>query len=331
MRGPMAAEFDVRCIAVADEMRQFLDALPQPLLLLEADERIRFVNRSAEVLLRVPAGELLARQWQEAVALSPIRDADSRTSTVLPDEEPRSMHESGCLLTLPDGSQRVVQVTDTAMPASLPTGRVITLRDCTETWECVRQLKHRCSRDHLTNLVNRREFERRLARVIARARQDGSDNVLVFMDLDCFKSVNDEHGHLAGDHVLQEVAHVLATLVRERDTLARLGGDEFALLMEHCSAPEAVKAGNTLGRLLRRHRFEWRGSALNVGISVGMAVIDHLSGEPEEMLAQADRACYRAKKDTTGKVRLYDPLADRDYWVTGGVHRFDAGGRSSAR
>jgi len=291
--------------ALTEDARQLLDVLPQSLLLLDRGEHIAFVNRAAALLLGLPAHQLLGRSWREAISLTPAEESGLHFAWNREDDGP-APEEAIFLLTRGDGGQRIVQLGDAAVPAGILASRVVLLQDCTLAWDRVRQLKHHCSRDHLTNLVNRREFEHRLERVVRRVRQDGSDSVLAFMDLDCFKAVNDAHGHTAGDHVLREVAALLAKSVRGRDTLARLGGDEFGLLMEHCSALEAVKAGSMLQELIGRHRFEWQGHELRIGISIGMTMIDRSNAEDKELLAQADSACYVAKNDPAIKVQLYD-------------------------
>jgi diguanylate cyclase (GGDEF)-like protein len=110
------------------------------------------------------------------------------------------------------------------------------------------RLIYQASHDALTGLINRREFEQRLERMLLSALQQDREHALCYMDLDQFKVINDTCGHAAGDELLRQLALLLKGNLRERDTLARLGGDEFALLLENCSVADALEVADTLPR-----------------------------------------------------------------------------------
>jgi diguanylate cyclase (GGDEF)-like protein len=90
---------------------------------------------------------------------------------------------------------------------------------------------HHARHDDLTGLINRREFERRLKELFQSAKAENARHVLLYLDLDQFKIVNDTAGHAAGDELLRQINTILVGMFRERDTLARIGGDEFGLLL----------------------------------------------------------------------------------------------------
>ncbi len=159
-------------------------------------------------------------------------------------------------------------------------GLVLVFRDVTGSRRMNRQMAHDASHDPLTDLVNRREFERRLARGLAGAKKYGSTHALCYLDLDQFKLVNDVAGHAAGDALLKQIRALLVGKFRHRDTLARLGGDEFALFLENCSAGRAKKICEMIVSTLRDHRFSWQGSVYHVGVSIGVT----------EVTAEADTA-----------------------------------------
>jgi diguanylate cyclase (GGDEF)-like protein len=115
-------------------------------------------------------------------------------------------------------------------------------------------LSFQAAHDDLANLVNRREFESRLALALERARARQVPGALLYLDLDQFKIVNDTCGHADGDQLLRLLARAYLRHVRERDTLARLGGDEFALLVERCSIEEAAAVANKLLQTTRDFR-----------------------------------------------------------------------------
>src|SRR3989475_12654310 len=102
------------------------------------------------------------------------------------------------------------------------------------------------SHDQLTNLVNRPEFENRLRLALHTATNQGRQHVVMYLDLDQFKIVNDTCGHAAGDQLLRQVGALLKQQVREGDSLARLGGDEFGVLLENCPMHEAIRIADEL-------------------------------------------------------------------------------------
>src|SRR5439155_2684924 len=116
---------------------------------------------------------------------------------------------------------------------------VLIFRDVSKARESAQRVSWEASHDVLTGLVNRREFESLVEVAMASAQSAGKNHVVCYMDLDQFKVVNDTCGHAAGDDLLNEIAAVLRSRIRESDTLARLGGDEFGLLLEVCSLERA--------------------------------------------------------------------------------------------
>jgi diguanylate cyclase (GGDEF)-like protein len=148
--------------------------------------------------------------------------------------------------------------------------------------------------DPLTPVYNRRAFQREAARVIALVRRHEIEASLLFFDLDGFKSVNDVHGHSAGDQVLRAVAELLLRQTRESDVVGRLGGDEFAVLLTHVS-PEAARAkAEALGAALRTERLRLDGLELEIAASIGIANVEG-SDTPEGLLARADEEMYADK------------------------------------
>ncbi len=156
-------------------------------------------------------------------------------------------------------------------------------------------LRHQAQHDDLTGLINRREFEVRLERSLKSVHENGAQHVFCYLDLDQFKLVNDTCGHSAGDELLRQISVLLANRMRDRDTLARLGGDEFGLLLENCSLADANQITNTLLKLVRDYRFIYEEKIFNIGVSIGLVVINSGFSNVSDIIHAADMACYSAK------------------------------------
>lgn len=168
--------------------------------------------------------------------------------------------------------------------------------DVTATKDVERRLQELARIDPLTRLPNRREFEERLALALARARRSQKAVGLIFMDVDHFKSINDGHGHAAGDAVLKEFASRIRRAVRSTDTAARLAGDEFVVILEGLqSDAEASQVAAKLVDTIRPPMPLPGGGEILVTTSVGMACWSGIGEGAEDLLERADRALYRAK------------------------------------
>jgi diguanylate cyclase (GGDEF)-like protein len=168
-------------------------------------------------------------------------------------------------------------------------------------------LRHQAQHDDLTGLINRREFEVRLERNLKSVHENGMQHVLCYLDLDQFKLVNDTCGHSAGDELLRQVSVLLTNRMRDRDTLARLGGDEFGLLLENCSLADANQITNTLLKLVRDYRFIHEDKIFNIGVSIGVVVINTNFESVSDIIHAADMACYSAKNAGRNQSFLFSP------------------------
>jgi diguanylate cyclase (GGDEF)-like protein len=148
--------------------------------------------------------------------------------------------------------------------------------------------------DELTGLVNRRGFRNHLAKAVAHARRQSNSGLLVVIDLDQFKAINDAHGHLAGDAMLIAVAKVLNAFVRETDTVARLGGDEFAILMPSADLLEGQKRINFLEAQLNSKTVQHGQAQLQIKASVGCQTYQGYETE-DALLNAADKVMYTKK------------------------------------
>jgi diguanylate cyclase (GGDEF)-like protein len=155
-------------------------------------------------------------------------------------------------------------------------------------------LEARAEIDALTELVNRRGFERELKRALAYVKRYGVSAGLIYLDLDAFKPINDRHGHAAGDAVLKAAAMVLARQVRSSDLVARIGGDEFVVLLWHIDEPDADAKARALESAIARMTATYGDARLSIGVSAGAAMLLPLD-TPASVLERADRAMYARK------------------------------------
>ncbi len=177
--------------------------------------------------------------------------------------------------------------------------------DNTEAQLLSEQLSHQANHDSLTELPNRRAFERRLRQALECSRAQNVEHALFYLDLDQFKIINDTCGHMAGDALLLQLSRILQARVRRQDMLARLGGDEFGVLMEYCSLQDAMRLANSLCGAVSDFRFAWGDKTFHVGASIGVVSITAASESSDSVLSAADSACYAAKDAGRNRAHLY--------------------------
>ena len=173
--------------------------------------------------------------------------------------------------------------------------------------ERMEELQRQASQDPLTGLKNRRRFDEELAAAMARSRRDRSTGAVLMIDLDDFKSVNDTHGHTAGDRLIRDVAELLRRRTRESDVLARLGGDEFAVILPRSDREQARAVAESIAAAIREHPTHHGDRA---SASIGVTVFgEDPSQSPAAIVSEADTAMYAAKDGGRDGVRVFDPGA----------------------
>ncbi len=190
-------------------------------------------------------------------------------------------------------------------------GAVVVFRDVTKVRTQARQLTWQATHDPLTQLVNRREFEYQLEHALHSAQGYGQEHVMLYLDLDRFKIVNDTNGHVAGDELLRQVSQLFKSDIRKTDILARLGGDEFAVLLYDCPPERGLQIAESLLQSIQGFRFGWQDKTFLIGVSIGLVAINPKTASTSTVLSAADIACYAAKNKGRNRVQVYE-AGDRE-------------------
>src|SRR5258706_3310253 len=185
------------------------------------------------------------------------------------------------------------------------TGVHVTTQEVTETRRRLSELAQLSQLDHLTQLLNRKGFDARLAQAVDAARQNRRTLALLYIDLDGFKPVNDIHGHGVGDALLCAFSRRLARLVRSDDAVARLGGDEFAVVLPAIADPRIAERLAAAIVKMAATPFDIDGARIAIGASVGVALPSLQAHEQAETVVRlADAMLYEAKRAGKGAFRV---------------------------
>jgi diguanylate cyclase (GGDEF)-like protein/PAS domain S-box-containing protein len=295
---------------------RLMEMLAIPAFVLDADCRVIIWNRACARLTGVPAEEVLGTRGHRRGFYAEERPtlADlviQQRMADLADLYPR--HSSPCeqklsaenWCDLPRIGRRRYLAAD-ASPIAADDGSLVavveTLRDITEEKAAHMALEQMATRDSLTGLANRRCFDDTLAAEWQRAQRQRLPLSLLMVDVDHFKRYNDVHGHLGGDDCLRRVATAVASEMRANDLVARYGGEEFGVILPNQDLNGAAAVAERIRTRVERLRN-------GITVSIGAAsMLAESASEPSMLLAVADAALYRAKRQ--GRNRIATPVAE---------------------
>lgn len=314
----MRRQAEANALALFNEKeraRVTLDSLGEGVLVVDAEGRVSYLNPAAERLTGVAAARAVGRPIESVLPLlaevdpshgNPVRAALSQAGAaseiagLLPvaGQDPRALEGTVACIRTRDGKSG---------------GAVAVLRDVTEARSLHRRLTYQATHDLLTGLSNRAEFEQAVGDALAQVRSGAPSHVLLFLDLDGFKMVNDTCGHMAGDELLRQVGRLLASRARASDLLARLGGDEFGILLRQCPLDDGERVAQGIVNAMSGFRFSWESHFFRLGVSIGVAALDEHSPDAAQALSAADSACGWAKDGGRNQVQVFrrDDLQQR--------------------
>jgi diguanylate cyclase (GGDEF)-like protein/PAS domain S-box-containing protein len=287
-----------------------LESIAEGVVTTDTDGRLDYMNLAAESLIGTNRDDAVGHRIGELFTL--VDDADRRP---LGDPVERciamrrrvNMGRRAVMVSADGEQEHSVEITASPIrgPGSSISGTVVVFHDVGELRGLTQKMSYQATHDPLTGLINRREFERRLDDAMDSAHAEEAIHMLFYMDLDRFKAVNDSCGHLAGDNMLREVANLIKEQVRDSDFVGRLGGDEFGALLIGCPIEKARQIASDICNAIAGYRFVWKDKIFNIGISIGLVEISHVSGSLQDVMSAADSACYVAKQEGRGKVHVY--------------------------
>jgi diguanylate cyclase (GGDEF)-like protein len=195
---------------------------------------------------------------------------------------------------------------------SIPESHVVNVygSNITKLTEVTERLRHLARHDDLTGLPNRKHFVERLMEALWRAERSDNPVLLMYIDLDGFKQINDTYGHIMGDVVLKEAARRFKNAIRRTDTVFRLGGDEFAVILEHAKANEKTIVARRICAAFEDPIDLPKGKPVTAGVSIGIAASPGCKSG-QELINEADKAMYLAKQHTGNCFRFASDVREK--------------------
>ena len=298
-----------------------LNSIHEAILVCDKDGYLLYFNAFAEKMFGKVLITLRGKNFSEYLQIidkESQQQIESTLTRTLKSKKTSKCNKKSLILT---EDKVVIEVEERTTPVFNKEGELTTAVLCLQDVTIVRkdlELKTwEASHDTLTGLVNRSEFERRIADAIQTMKETELNYVVCYLDLDHFKVINDACGHHAGDALLKQLTQCMSYEISENDTLARLGGDEFGLLLEDCNEEKGLRIVNRLLTIIKQFQFFWENNSYSIGVSIGFTIIKEDSSCLTEVLGQADAACYWAKDQGRNRVCVFKE-SDQDLAIRRG-------------
>jgi len=288
-----------------------LDSIGDVVLRTDINGCIVFINTAGEKMLGLALYEIQGRVISDILHITDNTTGIPYASVLV--NALASQKEVACegRSTLHISKQHSIAVDERAAPIFDRTGKIVggvlCLRDVSIARKNLERRSWEASHDTLTKILNRRAFEEHIDTALKQLPRHQNHHSLCFIDLDRFKIVNDSCGHAAGDELLIQLTQSIQSKIREEDVFARLGGDEFGLLLSGCDASTGKIIAENLIEEINQFQFIWDKQIFNIGLSIGLTVINDSSKSVRDVLGEADLACYRVKENGRNQVHLFLP------------------------
>lgn len=284
-------------------------------VILDKDNQIREINKKGKELLGCASVDAAGKSLHDITTsisddeLMRIErrlaegEADSESSTR--NEWIELQHSNGELMTV---EYQVSPVTINNKPLY----KVLVFHDITAIHSLTKQLDYEATHDSLTGLYNRRKFEELLNWTLSDAqRYTEAKSWLCYVDLDEFKQVNDNFGHMAGDKLLVKISDCIRNATRKTDHVARLGGDEFAIILRYSNEEEAIAAAQRIRENILGLHLYYDNAVIDISASLGLVFLGKDIGSLSTALHYADIACYRSKQSGRDQLTVYQDAMAR--------------------
>jgi len=303
----------LRSVDLIARLRNITDSQTESVFSLDADGVVTFANPAALRMLRArDSTEVVGRALNDLVRL---RRGNKRLDVAEMTRRGERVHDGDAALYLTRGRQVQpgrLEVSYSFNPltgdseGAEPTGSVLVLRDVSERRAFQEAMTYRAMHDEMTGLPNRRLLVERLETAMASAEANGLRHVVIFVDLDRFKLVNDSYGHLVGDQLLIQLSDRMQEHLSAADSAARLSGDEFVMLLEDC--PDDAEVSRIVETIAASLRLPYLidGHAISITVSLGVA-ITRPGQTREDIMVAADAAAYAAKSAGRNCIRYSTP------------------------
>lgn len=298
-------EVEARLRAERERADSILGALQEGVIMTDTRGHIRYANPATDTFIG-HSGDLVGASLFELVTFETELEEWNAAHFLASDE----IHGMDGILRNGYGRAHEVEITMLHVSRGDPDERLVfVIRDDSERRQQEKQLSWQATHDSLTALLNRRAFSADLVKWLGQAASLDTPSVLMLIDLDHFKPVNDQGGHLLGDELLKQLADILRQSVRKSDMVARMGGDEFAILLPACGLERAMALAEQVRQAVEALRLEQDGRTFGVTASIGVTELSAADSGPREALARADEGAYAAKAQGRNQV-VAVPTAD---------------------
>lgn len=278
---------------------------------MDANGRLQNVSEALAEFAKISMADLTSKSMFELIEPA-IQASSGEFDELIQHYENRRGFTNGLVPMLIDGETRWWSVTGKPLfdKHDVFQGYRGVVSDITEARNAEARIAYLAHFDSLTDLPNRSNFNETMERCFYRYKTDGSPFAVIFVDLDLFKVVNDEHGHDVGDELLKSVSETLRACAGENDVVARIGGDEFAIICQDAKSRRSVMA--LCDRITESFKtpIAVQNVSLRMGVSLGCSLCPSDADTMSELLKCADLALYRAKADGRGLTRFFEASMD---------------------